>query len=326
MSFRSWMLAIATGLAVLGLAWFSWATFSVYQENHANERVGAAEHYATASEKIPNSCGAIMDEGSVFDWLVCLGENITADGDAKQAEYDLKAQQDMAEWAFGMLIVTCWLAGITLLGVLFVWRTLSATKQTLIEAEKTTAAAVKTYETTRDIGEAQVRAYVYCENAAFEITKNELKVFVVIRNAGQSPAINVSIEGGLDMYILGGHPERPNVIESREYSGNTDYLDPVPSNGTSNGELIFQRDMSFGADEDPEFAEDRRMFDEANALNVSTAIKWSDVFGVEQVLPIDLSAEIGPNPISVVGETRISRGSFRIVSADPMRVERAEGN
>jgi len=87
-----------------------------------------------------------MYESGLFDWLACLAEGLSANGGVKQAEYDVKARQDMAAWAFGMLIVNVWLAVITFLGVVFVWRILKATH-------------VIARETTR-IGEAQTRGYL----------------------------------------------------------------------------------------------------------------------------------------------------------------------
>jgi hypothetical protein len=144
MSFRSRLYVFAIGVITLGLFIFSVGIVLEYKQGHANERNSAAQYYANATKEGINSCGAIMDKSGVFDWLTCLADKISADGGEKQAEYDLKAQQDMAVWAFGMLIVTVWLAVITFLGVVFVWRTLIATQ-------------FMAGETTR-IGEAQAQA------------------------------------------------------------------------------------------------------------------------------------------------------------------------
>jgi len=144
------MYAVTIGLAVptivLG-AKFSLDSFSRYQQYQASQRVDAAAYRAGTANQGPESCRSIVSDEGLIDWFTCVVQVVTADGGAKQAEYDLKAQQDMAAWAFGMLIVTVWLTVITLLGVLFVWRTLKATQH-------------MARETTR-IGEAQASALVF---------------------------------------------------------------------------------------------------------------------------------------------------------------------
>src|SRR6056297_3030264 len=126
MSKRNWVVAASLGLIVFCAAlWYSWDRFSTYQQNQANERAAAAEYQADTAQHSPASCRAIMDESGFFDWFTCLANNVSANGGVKQAEYDLKAQQDMSAWALGMLIATVWLTVITLLGVFFVWRTLN---------------------------------------------------------------------------------------------------------------------------------------------------------------------------------------------------------
>lgn len=78
---------------------------------------------------------------------------MTTDGNAKQSQYDLNAQQDMAEWALGMLIIAFWLTLITLGGVFFVWRTLKATQDMAKSA--------------KEIGDARVRA------SALQVTQTQ---------------------------------------------------------------------------------------------------------------------------------------------------------
>jgi len=147
MPFRAWMFAVTIGLAViLGALWLSIDAVLVYKQDRTNEGIAAAEYEAQASQHSPNACRAVMAESGIFDWLTCLTNNVSVDGGVKQSEYDLKAQQDMAVWALGMLIVTVWIAIITFLGVFFVWRTLLATQEMAREATR--------------ISEAQTRGYI----------------------------------------------------------------------------------------------------------------------------------------------------------------------
>lgn len=157
MSIRTWVQATALGLIVittiLFLGWLSWDAFSTYRQNHSNERNDAAQYQADASEQGLEKCGVTISTDGIFAWLQCVTENVDADGGDKQAEYDLKAQQDMAAWAFGMLIVTIWIAVITFIGVVFVAWTLFATRRMAAD--------------TRDIGRDQSRAYAEVDEVRF---------------------------------------------------------------------------------------------------------------------------------------------------------------
>jgi len=200
MSFRSGLYVFAiVGLIVTAsyAAFFSWSEFSAYQKQHANERITAAEYQADAAESGLNACRTIMGESGVFDWFACLAENVAAEGNDKHAEYDLKAQQDMAAWAYGMLIVTVWLSVITLLGVFFVWLTLRATRQ-------------MSNETTR-IGEAQSRAYIVIKSAfVFFENPSFQKVKIDLTNTGATPARGVRVHANISPFKVNGEPD--NII------------------------------------------------------------------------------------------------------------------
>ena len=183
-----WIVTATLGLIVLVAGvWFSWLEFSAYQQRHSYERASAAEYYANATEHGPGACRAIVGETGLIDWLTCLADNVGTDSSVKQAEYDLKAQQDMAAWAFGMLIATVWLTLITLFGVFFVWRTLVATQKMSLD--------------TREIGEAQARAYLHVDfiQVGTEVFANadgsNLKFFAKIKviNSGATPAYGVEV-------------------------------------------------------------------------------------------------------------------------------------
>jgi len=178
------------------LAWFSWAGFSAYQQDHADERIESAQYEANASKDSPSACRAIMDEFSFVDWLTCLADNVTADGGEKQAEYDLKAQQDMAEWAFGMLIVTVWLAVITFMGVLFVWRTWVEAKKTTEQAKREADIAEKSFLTLE-------RPYLAVKITETQMLHNNQggarAISYTIMNVGRSPAVLTAIRHHLGL-------------------------------------------------------------------------------------------------------------------------------
>ncbi len=191
MSKINWVGAVLLGLIVWVGGDASWRYFSAYQQNQADERISVSSDNSSTGQHGGNSCGTIMDDSGFFDWLVCFGEEVTAPSEVKQGQYDLKAQQDMASWALGMLITTVWLTFITLLGVLFVWRTLIATRQTV--------------SATKEVGRDQSRAYVHADSA--ELTwgghmAQHPGVEITILNTGQTPAKWFSLVSKLEFVEL----------------------------------------------------------------------------------------------------------------------------
>ncbi len=150
------------------------------QQYEANSR----SHAAHTEYQIENCFSVAEDIGKAE----CIRKAVDSQGQNERAEADLVAQREMSNWALGMLYVTTLMALVTGLGVYFVWRTLKATQQMAID--------------TREIGEAQVRAYVHFKIEDIDIAappglfKNgqwsALPAVVTIsgklHNSGQSPA------------------------------------------------------------------------------------------------------------------------------------------
>lgn len=122
----------------------------------------------------------------------CIQDVIEAANESERAERDVVAQSEMALWALGMLIVTTLMTVITAVGVVFVWRTLVATQKMAID--------------TREIGEAQVRSYVYATAAEIDVTANTMTV--TFRNFGNSPG-SISY---IDCKILVSDPYAGKVV------------------------------------------------------------------------------------------------------------------
>lgn len=135
-------------------------------------------------------------ESAIRD-LIAEEDKIESERLRAQVDRDLNAQESMAKWAG----VMAWLTGLTALltaaALVFIWRTLYYTKEMLKEAEITTAAAVKTVKDTREIGQAQVRAYLVPDVVLEEPPRNErgraatteYKIVPQLFNCGQSPVL-----------------------------------------------------------------------------------------------------------------------------------------
>ena len=75
-----------------------------------------------------------VDAPSFAEGIVCLAEGIKSNRRAKRSEYDLKAQQDMAEWAYGMLLISAFGLIVITVGVLVVLQSLRLARQTVDRA------------------------------------------------------------------------------------------------------------------------------------------------------------------------------------------------
>jgi len=106
----------------------------------------------------------------------CIVRVINTAHEHKRAENDLIAQRNMARWALFMLLATLAMAAITAGGVYYVWRTLGVT---------------------REIGQAQVRAYLSVESAEFKSQNDRFIVSCNVINSGLSPAKKIRVEGVL---------------------------------------------------------------------------------------------------------------------------------
>ena len=190
---------LVIGAAVLTAAfWISLSYFLAYQEKQSRDTDTASRHNLEVSQQGPESCRPIVDEGGVFDWLTCIAKAVSAESGVEQAKKDLQAQQDMAAWALGMLIVTYWLTVITLLGVLFVWRTLIAARDTV--------------DATKEVGRDQSRAYVDVDAVFLKwggpMMKNP-KFTLVVRNSGATPAKWYQIKSD---YLTSAHADGSSDI------------------------------------------------------------------------------------------------------------------
>lgn len=180
-------IAIAALVLLFPVAWLY-----NYSEKHAQERQAAASKQLKGSDqKRPASCIDVATSKS----FPCFVDVTQSEPSEDYTAYDLKAQQDMAEWAFAMFVASA--LGVVITGAATYWvaMTLHETRRLVNEAEKTTKAAEETTKTTREIGEAQVRAYVapLIPGIAFDESLRP-NFRVRLANTGNSPALWFSAE------------------------------------------------------------------------------------------------------------------------------------
>ncbi len=170
--------AVWLGIALVIGSLLLWAAFNTGLSKGVakGEYEANSDTYASHAEQdIQRRCFRLDPTAS----KVCIRDVIDATNESERAERDLVAQSDMARWALWMLIVTAAMTVATGIGVVFVWRTLLATQMMAAD--------------TREIGEAQVRAYLSCVGSRFIVdSKGQQGVVYMLANSGQSPAVNVS--------------------------------------------------------------------------------------------------------------------------------------
>lgn len=179
---------IALGIAVVG-CFLLFATWELSATNrfYTHETDQAADDYHDRSqERIRDTC----TNREIAPFSVCVSEILKSTQEAQTAQYDLSAQNRMALWAQWSFFISVFSLGITGVGIYFVWKTLDAN----IEAVKTANRAI---ESDREIGEAQMRAYITVMSgftAKPAPGENKIVVYLRMTNSGQSPAFNLQIE------------------------------------------------------------------------------------------------------------------------------------
>lgn len=121
------LIIAAVSALIIGILTCLWLFYG-YQQEHAEERQAYASYQNDRAKERFGACNSIIAERGFRDWLLCLNEAITANINEKKAGYDLKAQQDMAEWNYGSMLVavlTFYAGGI---GLIWVYLTLKATR------------------------------------------------------------------------------------------------------------------------------------------------------------------------------------------------------
>lgn len=204
MSKRTWIAGIALGLAILvfsGIGIFvSVDLLHDYQDRHEEQRDKAAYADGSAVKKY-FEC---TNRGGMP--LGCAIHSVTSDGEQERAKYDLNAQQDMAEWAFALLLVSIASIALSVLGlVAIVWSLAlnrTATEAAVGAAEQSKRAndfAEDSNRISRENAEADRRPWM---QVAFGLP-NGIKrkkdgigvdIVPVVRNIGKSVAYDVWVE------------------------------------------------------------------------------------------------------------------------------------
>ena len=165
--------------------WFIWDFSALNTEQRVRYERTAADYAGQTAQRIERKCGASLQGQAVAE---CMAEVISTSREDVRAERDLDAQEMMAR--FTRLMGWTGLFGlfVGIASIILVWRTLLATQQMARD--------------TRQIGEAEVRAYI---KIVPEVDKffedgppDPYPSFTLwIENTGQTPAKRIMYHAGV---------------------------------------------------------------------------------------------------------------------------------
>ena len=185
---------------------------------------------------------------------------------------------------------------LTAAGIFLVWRTLRASWAARDEAERAADAAEKSVKVARNIGRAQVRAYLSCSDSTYFVHSSGITVWPRFKNSGQSPTRRISVRGNLT--ISWGI----NTFGKGQTCG----VGPIQSGQEGNGMLTF--------DDIPEAAI-QAVLEGGGGLSVRGIVEWTDVFKAVDHLAYTLLT-VEPGARSEDG--RELRGSMVAVNKMPI--------
>lgn len=178
--------------ALFGVVILAYATGWTFGADTGRDQVTAHQHYEAAKHNALEACAGRVGSAAVE----CGAEAAEAAQDQSIARQDLYAQQDMAKWAFWMLVASAITLGVSIAGVWFVKRTLDATLVAVKETGKATRAMIDANEIASKSAEWQLRAYVSIINIKLlphsPDGPHALKATVSFKNTGQTPALDLA--------------------------------------------------------------------------------------------------------------------------------------
>ena len=263
------LIACAVAFEIFMFCVLAYSMGESHTERQLRAQHNTQDYPVTTNERIDRVC--VGNIGSAL--ITCVQKEVEAAHDHRRSESDLSAQQDMSQWAYWLLWVSIGGIAVSTLALYLIWRTLKVTGDTLTATQNMAT-------DTREIGEAQVRAYLsfQLEGTDFRApilapddTTIPLPNIVVslrgsIENKGQSPASEISI-----LFRVGETYHGATV--DLEEDGGLWVQKPI-AHSIHAGDSLPDRKVSrtFHADIESLSASDKIIY-------FAVAMQWKDVFG-----------------------------------------------
>lgn len=119
-----------------------------------------------------------------------------------RSEQNLQAQRDMARWAFDALILSGIAAFATVLGLVYVKKTLDLTRKAVEDSARSADAAVQAIEQSELHAQRQLRAYISLKEAKLKDVAVGMQPKAIIKflNCGSTPAYETKIIQNIAIY------------------------------------------------------------------------------------------------------------------------------
>lgn len=185
---------VAIGLAVLILIIFACFiavySFQKYQSDHTKQRDSVTQNKAETVEQYFDIC--IKRDESITNISKCFSQSIDANRNAQRAQHDLQAQQEMAEWAYALYLLT--IAGLIIssAGLTFLFWSLRQTRVAIRSALIGNRLSLKAIKQEQSNAQKGLRAYVGIDSVKILYTLNNIATTrIILKNTGQTPARDV---------------------------------------------------------------------------------------------------------------------------------------
>lgn len=248
---------------------------------------------------------------------VCIAQAIEPGNEAKRDHDDLRAQQEMAFWAFIVSLFSGVGLVVSVGGVGLVYATFRKTGEAV-------DAANRTADDAKRIGEAEVRAYLHCRAAKFRRSRDNVAATLEIENTGQSPASHVMVRGTVSMYYVSGLPSQPRAHDWMQSEVSEANFQPVVSGGYVSDDIVFF-EFDFPGSNEEEARNRDFLMSSANEVAFHLVLSWRDVFNEKQEFPFELSAVIDASPNSP-NRKRARTGTLHIRRSDTFDRDQEETN
>lgn len=185
----------------------------------------ANEQQASTPDQLEANCSAFAG----VELVRCIASQIEAQRQARHDAYDLVAQQQSATWATVAALAAVGGLVATIIGLFFVWQSLSKTNEALTLTRQAN-------DHSRVSAEQQLRAYIVTQNLVVkQLEVGHRPVFEVeIINSGQTPARKLQMITGfvtvVDRYgkfRLRQPGQKGPVGSMADLGGGEDYRTPV---------------------------------------------------------------------------------------------------
>ena len=163
-----------------------WQISGLYAERRQNAGHRANSYAESADRRISDVCGRAI--GSAL--INCVTKEVKASREDQRIEYDLLAQQDSADAAFWMAVVSFLSLSATIVALWFVKGTLDATREAVRGTTDATKEMRAANEIAQETATRQLRAYVIIRETTIDglVPDQNPAISYKLVNVGQTPA------------------------------------------------------------------------------------------------------------------------------------------